>query len=47
MKEGENDVYRMAKIRDKKIRDFNQIKCIKDESDRKLRIVRQVVQLRE
>jgi hypothetical protein len=29
-----NDVYMMTKIRDRKTRDFNQIKYIKDESDR-------------
>jgi hypothetical protein len=31
---GENDVYKMAKLRDWKTRDFNQVKCIKDEVDR-------------
>jgi enolase len=36
MKEGENDVYKMAKFQEKKIRDFNQVKCIKDEADRLL-----------
>jgi hypothetical protein len=30
-KEGENDVYKMTKLWEKKIRDFNQVKCIKDE----------------
>ena len=30
-KEGENDIYRMARTRDRKTRDFNQVKCIKDE----------------
>ena len=29
-KEGE-DIYRMARVRERKIRDFNQVKCIKDE----------------
>jgi hypothetical protein len=33
-KEGKNDVYKMAKLRVGKTRDFNQIKCIKDEADR-------------
>jgi hypothetical protein len=33
-KEGENDVYKMTKLREKKTRDFNQVKCIKDEADR-------------
>ena len=27
-KEGEMDIYRMAKIRERKTRDVNQIKCI-------------------
>jgi hypothetical protein len=35
-KEGENDVYNMAKLRERKTRDFNQVKCIKDETDRLL-----------
>jgi hypothetical protein len=35
-KEGENDVYKMAKFRERKTRDFNKIKCIKDEADRLL-----------
>ena len=30
-KKGEKDIYRMAKARDKKTRDFNQVKCINDE----------------
>ena len=29
-KEGENDIYRMARIRERKTRDINHIKCIKD-----------------
>jgi hypothetical protein len=33
-KEGENDVYKMAKLRERKTRDFHQVKCIKDEADR-------------
>jgi hypothetical protein len=32
-KESENDVY-MTKVRDRKTRNFNQIKCIRNESDR-------------
>jgi hypothetical protein len=36
MKEGENDVYKMAKLREKKTRDFNQVKCIKDDANRLL-----------
>jgi hypothetical protein len=35
-KEGENDVYKMAKHPDRKTRYFNQVKCIKDEADRLL-----------
>jgi hypothetical protein len=36
MKEGEKDIYRMASIRERKTRDINQIKCIKDGTDRLL-----------
>ena len=36
MKEGENDIYRMAMARDRKTRDFNQVKCIKDEREQLL-----------
>jgi uncharacterized protein YjhX (UPF0386 family) len=36
MKEGENIIYKMAKLREKKTRDFNQVKCIKNEADRLL-----------
>jgi hypothetical protein len=36
MKKDENDVYKMDKLRERKIRDFNQVKCIKDEADRLL-----------
>ncbi|XP_078172001.1 uncharacterized protein LOC144566019 [Carex rostrata] len=32
MKEGEKDVYRIVKLRERKTRDFNQVKCIKDEN---------------
>ena len=35
-KEGENDIYRMARARDRKTRDFNQVKCIKDEREQLL-----------
>jgi hypothetical protein len=35
-KDGENDVYKMTKLRKRKTRDFNQVKCIKDEADRLL-----------
>jgi hypothetical protein len=34
MKDDENDVYKMTKLRERKIRDFNQIKYIKDEANR-------------
>jgi hypothetical protein len=30
MKEGENDIYRMAKSQERKTRDIIQVKCIKD-----------------
>jgi hypothetical protein len=33
-KEDENDIYKMTKLRERKTRDFNQVKCIKDETDR-------------
>jgi hypothetical protein len=36
MKEGENDVYKIDKLRERKTRDFNQVKCIKHETDRLL-----------
>jgi hypothetical protein len=36
MKEGENDIYRMIKSRERKTRDIIQIKCIKDETERLL-----------
>jgi hypothetical protein len=32
-KEEEKDICRMAKVRERKIRDFNQVKCIKDETE--------------
>ena len=35
-KEGENDIYRLARIREKKTRGINQIKCIKDGTDQLL-----------
>jgi hypothetical protein len=35
-KEGENNIYRMDRIRERKTRDINQIKCIKDGTDRLL-----------
>jgi hypothetical protein len=35
-KEGEEDVYKIARIRERKTRDLNQVKCIKDEMDRLL-----------
>jgi hypothetical protein len=31
---GEKDMYRMARVRERKTRDFNQAKCIKDETER-------------
>ena len=35
-KEGEKNIYRMARARDRKTRDFNQVKCIKDEREQLL-----------
>ena len=35
-KEGENDVYKMARIQERKTRDLDQVKCIKDEMDQLL-----------
>jgi hypothetical protein len=35
-KDGKNDVYNMAKLRERKTRDFHQVKCIKDEVDKLL-----------
>jgi hypothetical protein len=32
-KEGEKDIYRMAKNRERKTRDIIQVKCIKDETE--------------
>jgi hypothetical protein len=34
MKEGEKDIYRMAKSRERKMRDITQVKCIKDATER-------------
>jgi hypothetical protein len=36
MKEGENNVYKMTKLRQRKTKDFNQVKYIKDGADRLL-----------
>jgi hypothetical protein len=35
-KEGEKDIYRIAKSRERKMRDIIQVKCIKDEKERLL-----------
>ncbi|KAK1669375.1 hypothetical protein QYE76_057534 [Lolium multiflorum] len=35
-KEGERDIYKMAKFRERKTRDVNEVKCIKDEDDQLL-----------
>ena len=35
-KEGEKDIYRIARARDRKTRDFNQVKCTKDENEQLL-----------
>jgi hypothetical protein len=34
VKEGENDIYKMTKVKKRKTRNFNQVKYIKDETDR-------------
>jgi hypothetical protein len=36
MKEGEKDIYRMVKSRERKTSDIIQVKCIKDETERLL-----------
>jgi hypothetical protein len=36
MKEGERDIYRMAKIQERKTRDVEQVKCIMDGADQLL-----------
>ena len=36
MKEGERDIYKMAKIRERKTTDVDQVKCIKDRADQLL-----------
>ena len=36
MKEGEKDIYMMARAHDRMTRDFNQVKCIKDEREQLL-----------
>ena len=33
IKEGEKDIYRMARVCERKTRDFNQVKCIKDDRE--------------
>jgi hypothetical protein len=33
-KDGENDVYKMTKLQERKASDFNQVKYIKNEADR-------------
>ena len=35
-KEGEKNVYKMATLRERKTRNFTQVKCIKDETNRLL-----------
>ena len=35
-KEGENDIYKLARIRERKCRDLNQVRCVKDENDKVL-----------
>jgi hypothetical protein len=43
-KEGEKDVYKIARIRKRKTRDLNQVKCIKDEMDQLLVKVQDIKQ---
>jgi hypothetical protein len=33
MKEGEKDIYRMARFCERKTKDFNQVTCIKDKTE--------------
>jgi hypothetical protein len=33
-KDDKNNIYKMAKLQERKTRDFNQVRCIKDETDR-------------
>ena len=35
-KEGEKDIYKMARAHDRKTRDLNHVKCIKDEREQLL-----------
>ncbi|TQD77544.1 hypothetical protein C1H46_036898 [Malus baccata] len=35
-KEGELDIYKLARAREKKTRDLNQVRCIKDEDGKVL-----------
>ena len=35
-KEGKNDIYKLAKLRERKTKDFNYIKCVKGEDERVL-----------
>ena len=43
-KDGEKDVYKLAKLRERKTRDFTHIKCIKNED---LRVLVQVEEIKE
>ena len=36
MKDGEKDIYKLAKLRERKTKDFNYIKCVKSEDERVL-----------
>ena len=35
-KEGKKDIYKLAKLRERKTKDFNYIKCVKGEDERVL-----------
>ena len=37
-KEGELDIYKLARVREKKTKDLNQVRCIKDENRKVLAI---------
>ncbi|KAJ1294617.1 hypothetical protein BS78_01G159000 [Paspalum vaginatum] len=45
-KEGEKDVYKMARIRDRKTWDPNQVKCIKDDTRDQLLVKEEDIKLR-
>nr|XP_045090348.1 uncharacterized protein LOC123497711 [Aegilops tauschii subsp. strangulata] len=46
-KEGERDIYNMAKIRERKMKDIGQVKCIKNGADNQTKTTGKVIQERE